>query len=96
MHELMPEDVAAHAWLGGRRRMVGWGQALTLTVSGRHAIRDAARAWDRLRQEAIVTSLCDDATLPSFPVAFASFGFAAETPGFVFLPEVTVVEIPAP
>lgn len=100
LHELLPADTdGTQAWFGHSRRMVGWGEAARITVVGPHAIRDAARAWDDLRGsahvECVCTPTCADEEMPSLPLAFGSFGFSATTPGFLIIPAVAVIEMPA-
>lgn len=100
LHELLPADIdGTQAWFGHSRRMVGWGEAARISVVGPHAIRDAARAWDDLRGsarvECVCTPACADDEMPALPLAFGSFGFSATTPGFLIVPEVAVIEMPA-
>ncbi|MDN6795469.1 MAG: isochorismate synthase, partial [Propionibacterium sp.] len=85
----IPSPDAPLAWLGERVRLVGWGEALRVEVRGRHAIREAAREWDSARASARVDAPED---APVTPVAFGSFGFAWETPGFLVVPALAVVE----
>lgn len=87
--DLLPSPDAPLAWLGDRTSMVGWGEALRIEVRGRHAIREAAREWDSARARAVVAAPED---APVVPVALGSFGFAWETPGFLVVPSVLVID----
>lgn len=100
LHELLPADIeGSHAWFGHNRRIVGWGEATRVSVVGPHAIRDAARAWDDLRGsariECVCAPTCANDEMPALPIAFGSFGFSATTPGFLVVPQVAVIEVPA-
>lgn len=81
------------AWGTPTPTIVGWGQAARLEFAGSHAMRDAARQWDDLSANAQVTlgsSVVDPPQLTA-PVALASFGFAASTPGCVVVPELALL-----
>lgn len=86
--DLVPDPGDVSAWIGRRRQMVGWGRARTIEVEGRHAVREAARTWDRVRRAADVSGPKEVAA----PIAFGSFGFAWATPGMLVVPEVLVVQ----
>lgn len=89
--DLLPRPDDLLVWLGERASFVGWGAAHVISVEGRHAIRDAARAWDGVRADTVVVEALDmPADAPRFPVALGSFGFAAATPGMLVVPEVLV------
>lgn len=92
--DLLPRPDDLFVWLGERASFAGWGSALVLTVEGRHAIRDAARAWDEVRAGAVMEAEDMPADSPRFPVALGSFGFAAATPGMLVVPEVLVHDTP--
>ncbi|WP_231550629.1 isochorismate synthase [Actinomyces polynesiensis] len=87
--DLLPSPAGPLAWLGDRVGMVGWGEALRIEVRGRHAIREAAREWDSARARAVVGAPED---APVVPVALGSFGFAWETPGFLVVPSLLVLD----
>ncbi|QWW19873.1 chorismate-binding protein [Schaalia sp. 19OD2882] len=89
--DLLPAPRDVLGWTGPRRSIVGWGRAWTDEVVGRHAIREAARHWDRVRRAALVET---PGTLPGAPLALGSFGFAWATPGVLVVPQVCVVDGP--
>lgn len=93
---LAPSADSFSCWLGDRIEIVGWGTALRLEFNGRHAMREAARAWEGVARDA----RCDVTPLPDelgegirWPIALASFGFAASTPGVLLVPEYAAVRI---
>lgn len=88
--DLLPHPGRSWAWLAGDHGLVGVGEAVRVTVEGRHALRDAARAWDGVRRAARVRSTDEEA--PRVPVALGSFGFAWATPGLLVVPRLTVIE----
>ena len=98
---LVPPSRDIAAWLENHTQIVGWGKAAELEFTGRHAMREAARAWDRLAAESDVTVLdyngqpvSDYETLEQgmkWPVALGSFGFATSTPGYLVVPAMTLV-----
>ena len=87
--DLLPSPADNSAWLGGRLSVVGWGRAWRIDVTGRTEMRDAGRAWDTIRADAVVDAPGD---APAFPIGIGSFGFAWATPGYLDVPEVTVVD----
>ncbi len=87
--DLLPDPRDPVAWIGGRFDMVGWGRALTLEAAGRHAARDAARAWNEVRRDARVDA---PEGAPTLPIALGSFGFSRETPGMLIVPAALVLE----
>lgn len=99
--ELVPNPEGVSSWRGRDTEIVGWGTALELEFIGRHAAREAARVWDRLSAATEVTVLdvngdpVDDYEGLEeglhWPLALGSFGFAASTPGYLVVPEVTVI-----
>lgn len=82
---LAPDPTGLLCWSGERSDIIGWGEALRIEFSGARAIRDAARRWDEL------TATAEVAGDPRFPLALASFGFAASTPGYLVVPRIAVV-----
>lgn len=93
---LAPSADSFSCWLGDRIEIVGWGTALRLEFEGRHAMRDAARAWEAVSR----TARCDVTPLPDqlaegirWPIALASFGFASSTPGILLVPEYAAVRV---
>lgn len=93
---LAPTPDAFTCWLGSRVEMVGWGSALRLQFDGAHAIREAARTWDRIAAETRleVTPLSEQTQDEvNWPIAVASFGFASHTPGVLLVPEFAAVRI---
>ncbi len=88
---LAPNPDGLLSWVGEDRQLVGWGEALKLEFAGMHAIRDAAREWDRVSRGAVNTDLANTELARSAPIALASFGFAAHTPGYLVVPEVLLV-----
>lgn len=89
--DLLPSPRDILGWIGADYAMVGWGRAWSEELTGRHAIRQAARHWDLIRQSARVSSSLSS---PRAPIALASFGFAWATPGILVVPEVLVVDGP--
>lgn len=87
-----PEPSGLLCWVSEERQLVGWGEALKEEFVGAHAIRDAARRWDSLAQDSVVTDLANTDLARSAPLAFASFGFAAHTPGYLIVPEVLLAQ----
>ncbi len=73
--------------------IIGWGATLRWEFSGTYAMRDAARRWDLLTQNAQVIMGDSVSTAPTAaaPVALGSFGFAASTPGYLVVPSVAVL-----
>ncbi|MCD4549110.1 isochorismate synthase [Schaalia sp. lx-260] len=89
LFDLAPHGQQLLAWNGTGHQLLGWGNALSITVDGPHAIRDAARIWDEVRSVAHVDS---PTQAPRAPFAFGSFGFASTTPGILRVPEVTIID----
>lgn len=93
---LAPTPGSFSCWLGDRVELVGWGSALRLEFEGSHAIREAARTWDRVASTAVVERdpLSQQTTEEvKWPLAVASFGFASHTPGILLVPEFAAVRI---
>lgn len=97
---LVPTQDGFNCWLGDRVQIVGWGEALRLSFSGAHAMREASSAWKTLTENADVevetlSGLAEDllAEGPSWPLAMASFGFADSTPGVLVVPEFMAVRV---
>lgn len=97
--DFLPGDVSLqnveNLWCGHGRQMVGWGQAFRIETND---IRYAARRWDEVRSTANVTCVCSLTCcdeMPAAPVAFASFTFSQRNQGFLVVPEVSVIELPA-
>jgi menaquinone-specific isochorismate synthase len=87
--DLLPAD-APLAWVRRGDGLVGWGQALRLTVTGPDRFADAERAWHELLAHAVVR---DEVGLPGTgPVAFGSVAFDEDSPagGVVVVPRVVV------
>lgn len=90
--DIVPDAEGVSAWLGQSLSIVGWGSALRLEFSGPHAMREAARQWETLAGSARVEVDGDDgADTPRWPVALASFGFAAASVGYLVVPRFTLV-----
>ncbi|WP_350257982.1 isochorismate synthase [Scrofimicrobium sp. R131] len=87
---LVPSELLC--WIGPDRKLVGWGEALKIEFVGNHAIRDAARRWDDLVDHCVLTDLANSELARSAPIALASFGFAAHTPGYLIVPKVLLVQ----
>lgn len=86
--DFAPDGSDLTTWLGPDLQVVGWGTALRLEFSGPRAMRDAARTW----QAQVAATVVDGPSGPlQWPVALASFGFAAATVGYVLVPAVTLV-----
>lgn len=101
--DLLPGGVESQhsqsVWAGHSRQMIGWGEAFRLNVQGENAIRSAARLWDEVCGDAEVLCMCEQtckaSQMPALPVAFASFGFSRGAQGFMTVPEVALIELPA-
>ena len=90
--DLVPVGEDVSAWLGMDVSLLGWGNAARLEFSGSHAMRDAARAWDFLAANALVETDYEGAPPPvQWPLSLASFGFAAQSTGYLIVPEFSVV-----
>lgn len=50
--DLVPTASGLSAWLGTKVHIVGWGTALRLDFNGAHAMREAARVWERVAAKA--------------------------------------------
>ncbi|RZS63060.1 isochorismate synthase [Xylanimonas ulmi] len=86
---LLP-DARPLAWVRRGDGIVGWGEALRVTVRGRRRFADAAAAWQSALERAVVR---DDVRLPGTgPVAFGSFAFddASQDGGVLVAPRVVV------
>ncbi|WRS30376.1 chorismate-binding protein [Actinomycetaceae bacterium MB13-C1-2] len=93
---LAPTPNAFSCWLGDRVELVGWGCALRLQFDGVHAIREAARTWDRIAAAARIevhprSEVVQDEL--KWPVAVASFGFASHTPGVLLVPASAAIRV---
>jgi menaquinone-specific isochorismate synthase len=87
--DLLPAD-APLAWVRRGDGLVGWGEALRITVTGPDRFADAERAWHDLLAHAVVR---DEVDLPGTgPVAFGSFAFDEDSAagGVVVVPRVVV------
>jgi menaquinone-specific isochorismate synthase len=87
--DLLPAD-APLAWVRRGDGLVGWGEALRITVTGPDRFADAERAWHDVLAHAIVR---DEVDLPGTgPVAFGSFAFDEDSAagGVVVVPRVVV------
>ena len=86
---LLPAD-APLAWVRRGDGLVGWGEAVRITVTGADRFADAEAAWHELLEHAIVR---DEVALPGTgPVAFGSFAFDDDSPagGVLIVPRVIV------
>lgn len=88
---LAPEPRGLLTWIGEDRQLVGWGEALRFKFDGEHAIRNAARQWDVVITDSVSTDLVNSPLAQSAPIAMASLGFAAHTPGYLIVPGTLVV-----
>ena len=88
---LAPEPSGLLAWLGEQQEVVGWGEAARIEVQGEHAIREASSLWNALVTGARVTNDSPYEWASRAPFALGSFGFAADTPGFLIVPAVALV-----
>lgn len=88
---LAPSPSGLLSWIGEDRQLIGWGEALKFEFTGAHAIRDAARKWDEVARSSVNTDLVESELARSGPIALASFGFAAHTPGYLIVPRVLLV-----
>ena len=70
---------------------MGWGEAARIEVQGDHAIREASAQWNALVAGAHVTNDSPYEWANRAPFALGSFGFAADTPGFLITPAVALV-----
>jgi menaquinone-specific isochorismate synthase len=87
--DLLPAD-APLAWVRRGDGLVGWGEALRITVTGPDRFADAERAWHDLLAHAVVR---DEVGLPGTgPVAFGSFAFDEDSAAgdVVVVPRVVV------
>ncbi|MGV8976871.1 MAG: isochorismate synthase [Cellulomonas sp.] len=87
--DLLPAD-APLAWVRRGDGLVGWGEALRITVTGPDRFADAERAWHEVLAHAVVR---DEVGLPGTgPVAFGSFAFDEDSAagGVVVVPRVVV------
>ena len=90
--DLVPVGEGVTAWLGTDLSAIGWGNAAHLEFAGAHAMRDAARAWDFLAANALVeTDYEGDPPPVEWPISLTSFGFAAQSTGYLIVPEFSVV-----
>jgi len=78
--DLAPNPSGVLCWLGAEREILGWGTALQLEFSGRHAIREAAAAWREITMNT-----------DGNPVALASFAFGSTATSYLTVPEVALV-----
>lgn len=88
---LAPEPSGLLTWLGAQQQVVGWGEAARIEVQGDHAIREASAQWNALVAGAHVTNDSPYEWANRAPFALGSFGFAADTPGFLITPAVALV-----
>jgi menaquinone-specific isochorismate synthase len=87
--DLLPAD-APLAWVRRGDGLVGWGEALRITVTGPDRFADAERAWHEVLAHTVVR---DEVGLPGTgPVAFGSFAFDEDSAagGVVVVPRVVV------
>jgi menaquinone-specific isochorismate synthase len=87
--DLLPAD-APLAWVRRGDGLVGWGEALRITVTGPDRFAEAERSWHEVLAHAVVR---DEVGLPGTgPVAFGSFAFDEGSPagGVVIVPRVVV------
>lgn len=87
--DLLPAD-APLAWVRRGDGLVGWGEALRITVTGPDRFADAEHAWHDVLAHAVVR---DEVGLPGTgPVAFGSFAFDEDSAagGVVVVPRVVV------
>ncbi|GAA2720069.1 isochorismate synthase [Cellulomonas aerilata] len=89
--DLLPAT-APLAWVRRGDGVVGWGEALRITVSGVDRFADAERAWHQVLRHAVVR---DEVGLPGTgPIAFGSFAFDWHAPeptaGGLVVPRVVV------
>lgn len=88
----VPAAAGVSAWLGDSVSIVGWGNAIRLEFSGPRAMREAARQWETLAESAEVEiDGRDGADIIRWPIALASFGFAAASTGYLVVPELALV-----
>ncbi len=88
---LAPKPSGLLTWLGEQQQVVGWGEAARVEVQGDHAIREASTQWKALVAAAHVTNESPYEWANRAPFALGSFGFAADTPGFLITPAVALV-----
>jgi len=87
--DLLPA-VSPLAWVRRGDGLVGWGEALRVTVGGADRFGRAEQAWQHVLRHAVVR---DEVGLPGTgPVAFGSFSFADSSPagGVLVVPRVVV------
>lgn len=92
--DLLPltDPAAPLAWLRGDRGAIGFGEALRLTFHGPNRFRDAATAWRRIADAAIID---DPVAVPgSGLVAFGAFAFAdgSDTASTLIVPRTLVAQ----
>ena len=81
--DLLPDDRNPLCWVRGTDGIVGWGEVARFTASGPERFADADAWWRRFTDGIDVTG--DAGPLGSGPIAFASFTFAANSPGSVLV-----------
>lgn len=91
--DVVPVAEGVSAWLGDGMSITGWGCALRLEFSGSHAMREAARQWEQLAEAArVVVDQSTGEPGPAWPIALASFGFAAQSTGYLLVPAFALVK----
>ena len=88
---LAPQPSGLLTWLGAQQEIVGWGEAARIKVQGKHAIREASSQWNAVTMAAHVANDSPYEWASRAPFALGSFGFAANTPGFLIVPAVALV-----
>lgn len=78
---LAPRPGNLLCWVGDKKQIVGWGEALRLEFSGRHAIREASSAWKEIA----------DSAVGGVPIALASFAFGSHSTSYLVVPRVAIV-----
>lgn len=89
--DIAPDPTGLLAWLGTDIEIVGWGETARIDAVGKHAMRESSRMWTELTAEATVNNHSGYEWADRAPFAVASFGFAAQTPGFVTIPQIAIV-----
>ena len=89
--DIAPDPTGLLAWLGADIEIVGWGETAQIDAVGKHAMRESSRMWTELTAEATVNNHSGYDWADRAPFAVASFGFAAQTPGFVTIPQIAIV-----
>lgn len=90
---MAPNATGVLAWLSNQTSIIGWGQALRMEFAGPHAIREAGEAWARASANAQVSIDQDDESPFAWPIALASFGFSASSPGALIVPAFALVRL---